>query len=156
MYVKFNNAISNPKPLIGGGPQGTILGQILYISSSNDCSINDVTSDRYKYIDDISILEIISLAGILKEYNFLEHIPSDIATDQLFLHPSNLKTQDRLENITAWTDENKSKLNETKSYYIIFSRCKEQFSTRLTMNNTNLQRLSVTKVLGVWFDEDLT
>ena len=31
MTVKFNGCKSNPKPLVGGGPQGTLTGQIEYI-----------------------------------------------------------------------------------------------------------------------------
>ena len=48
------------------------------------------------------------------------------------------------------------KLNEAKSNYMIFSRSKESFATRLKVNNINLDRLSVTKLLGVWITEDMS
>ena len=48
------------------------------------------------------------------------------------------------------------KLNELKSNYLVFSRSKEPFSTRLTMNSVTLERKSVTKILGMWISEDLS
>ena len=42
---------------MGGGPQGSIIGQLLFIIASNDV-IEDVTNeDKLKYIDDISVLD---------------------------------------------------------------------------------------------------
>ena len=46
-------------------------------------------------------------------------------------------------------------LNEKKSSYIVFSRSKSEFSTRLTLNNITLERKSVIKILGVWLQDDL-
>ena len=37
-----------------------------------------------------------------------------------------------------------------------FSRSDSRFSTRLKINDTNLERISETKILGVWLSEDLT
>ena len=46
-------------------------------------------------------------------------------------------------------------LNESKCSYIIFSRSKKEFSTRLTLNEVTLQRKSVFKILGLWLQEDM-
>ena len=48
------------------------------------------------------------------------------------------------------------KLNEAKSNFMIFSRSKENFATRLLLNQVNLERISVTKLLGVWIEEDMS
>ena len=48
------------------------------------------------------------------------------------------------------------RLNEAKCNYMIFTRTKEDFATRLTINNVNLERKSVNKILGVWISEDMT
>ena len=48
------------------------------------------------------------------------------------------------------------KINELKSYYLVFTRSKQNFATRFTINNKYLERLNVTKVLGVWISEDLS
>ena len=48
------------------------------------------------------------------------------------------------------------KLNAAKSNFMIFTRTKEEFTTRLEVNGQNLDRVSVTKLLGVWIQEDLS
>ena len=66
------------------------------------------------------------------------------------------QTQDHLNYISNWTKENLMKLNEAKSNYIIFSRSKETFATRLKVNDITLDRMSVIKLLGVWITEDMS
>ena len=39
---------------------------------------------------------------------------------------------------------------------MIFSRSETKFATRLNVNNIILDRVPVTKLLGVWLDEDLS
>ena len=48
------------------------------------------------------------------------------------------------------------KLNEAKCSYMVFTRSKEDFSSRLTVTNTYLERVNVSKILGIWISEDLT
>ena len=48
MAVKFNGEMSDFIALIGGGPQGTLLGQIEYLIQSNDNANIAVPADRYK------------------------------------------------------------------------------------------------------------
>ena len=48
------------------------------------------------------------------------------------------------------------KLNEAKSNYLIFSRSRESFATRLFMNSVTLERINMTKILGIWISEDLS
>ena len=47
-----------------------------------------ISDEKYKFIDDLSTLEIINLISIgLASYNCHNHVPSDIATDSLYLDP---------------------------------------------------------------------
>ena len=39
---------------------------------------------------------------------------------------------------------------------MIFSRSETDFATRLKINNQNLEKLSVTKLLGVWLSDDMS
>ena len=39
---------------------------------------------------------------------------------------------------------------------MVFSRTKTDFATRLTVNNKYLERVNVTKILGIWVSEDLS
>ena len=156
MKVKFNGAMSEFLSLIGGGPQGTLLGGIEYLAQSNDNADIVPPKDRFKYVDDLSILELICFAGLLIEYNFFQHVASDVGKDQLYLPANNLKTQDNLDYISKWTNENLMKLNVTKCNYMIFSRSKTKFATRIKINNETIDRISMTKLLGVWISEDLS
>ena len=156
MKVKFNGAESSILSLIGGGPQGSLIGQIMYLVQSNNNADCVGPDDRFKYIDDLSILQIVTLAGLLKSYNFLEHVASDIGIDQLYLPSTNYPTQQHLDSISAWTDDNLMRLNAAKSNYMIFSRSKQKFSTRLYLNGAKLEQVNVNKLLGVWISEDLT
>ena len=156
MRVKFNGEVSDMYSLIGGGPQGTLLGVIEYLVQSNDNADCVSSRDRYKYVDDLSILEVISLAGLLVEYNCVQHVPSDIGIDQLFLPPTDYKTQEHLDSISQWTDVNKMKVNTEKSNYMMFTRTIPDFATRLTLDGVKLEQLKEAKVLGVWLTEDLS
>ena len=51
--------------------------------------------------------------------------------------------------INEWTQANKMKLNAEKSKYIIFTRMKEQFSSRFTLDKNISDREEEIKVLGV-------
>ena len=63
---------------IGGGPQGTLLGGIEYTAQSNDNADIVPPQDRFKYIDDLSVLQLVLLSGLLVEYNFVQHVASDV------------------------------------------------------------------------------
>jgi hypothetical protein len=128
----------------------------MYLVQSNDNANVVEPEDRFKYIDDLSILQIVCLAGLLASYNFHFHVASDVGVDQLFLPPSNCQTQSQLDEITEWTRQNLMKLNEAKSNYMIFKRTKSNFVTRLNLNGTVLDQLSTAKLLGIWITEDLS
>ena len=58
--------------------------------------------------------------------------------------------QKNLNDISSWTKDNLMKLNEDKSNFIIFSRSQTDFTTRLSMNDKTLDRLTEIKLLGMW------
>ena len=110
--------------------------------------------NQYKYCDDLQILDLVLLGNLLEEYDFSQHVASDIGIGQKFLPPQNCKTLENLNSIAQWTDENLMEINESKSNYLIFSRSQKQFATRFTINNQHLEHLNITKILGVWLSED--
>ena len=156
MRVKFNGEISKVLTLIGGGPQGTLLGGLEYMAQSNDNADIVKDKDRFKYVDDLSILQLICLAGLLEDYDFSQHIASDIGIDDKYLPAQKYETQEHLNYISRWTEDNLMKLNEAKCNYLIFSRSKEKFSTRLEINGQKLDRIAVTQLVGVWISEDMS
>ena len=155
MRVKFNGAISGEYSLIGGGPQGTLLGLIEYLVQSNDAADWISSEDRFKYIDDLTILELLMLSGILTEFDCYKTVPSDIGTDQLYLPSENFSMQGNLNKIEDWTSNNLMKVNVDKTNYMIFSRAKVDFGTRLMFNNVKLDRVMETKIVGVWLQSDM-
>ena len=93
------------------------------------------------------------MGDILTEYDFKQHVASDIGIGQKFIDPRSCKMQENLNTIATWTDENLMQLNEEKSNYIIFTKARQDFASRLTLNNKLLERKKVTKLVGVWIEE---
>ena len=122
--------------------------------TSDDCADHIEEDNKFRYVDDLEILELIKLSGILTEYDVKSHVPSDVGPHQQFLPPETLRTQSDLHTISEWTESNLMKLNPAKSSYMVFSRSQEQFATRLTLNSQTLVQKEACKVLGVWIDED--
>ena len=108
-----------------------------YLSLSSDSCDFVNPSDRYKWVDDISLLEIINLVTIgLSSYNFKNHVASDVGIDQYFMDPRNLRSQSYLSQISTWTENKKMKLNEDKTKIMIFNTTDNyQVTTRWTVNN---------------------
>ena len=157
MKVKWNKCLSSVRNLPGGGPQGGTLGILEYKSQSNKNTDFLSTKEKFKYLDDLSILEVINLvlAG-LSSYNAKQQVPSDIQIGHKFIHPSNLKTQSHINKISNWTKEKEMVLNCEKSNYMIFNFSKTlQFNTRLEIDQIPLNQVSETCLLGVKISEDL-
>ena len=154
MSVRYNQAWSKWHGLVGGGPQGSWLGQMCYIGASDDAASWLEDEDKYKFCDDLSILELVAIGGALTEYDFKKHVASDIPIGDKFLKPENLKTQQNLIQVAQWSENNLMRLNEAKTKYIIFSRTKSNISTRITVNDNPIERKQHIKILGMWLQED--
>ena len=114
MQVRVNNTYSNAHKLLGGGPQGTLLGLIEYFVQSNDNANCVDPKLRFKFLDDLTVLELVMMAGLLTEYNFKAHVASDIGIDEQYIPAASLETQKNLNYIAQWTENNKMKINENK------------------------------------------
>ena len=136
MVVKWNGEKSKQYPLPGGGAQGGQLGQIEYLSQSEN-NVDFLNKDeKYKFIDDLSILEVINLINCgLTTFNFKQQVASDIAQHGQYLPAENIQSQEHLNKIEKWTYENKMALNIKKTKYMVFKFTnKHQFNTRLTFS----------------------
>ena len=158
MVVKWKSKFSSPRPLPGGGPQGGTLGIIEYTSQSNSNTDFLDEKEKFKFIDDLSILEIINLIlqGI-SCYNVKQQVPSDIAIGNKFIHSKNLQSQDYLNKISNWTNSKDMKLNGEKSKYMIFNfSTNYQINTRLYLEDKLLDQVTETMLLGVIIKDDLS
>ena len=68
-----------------------------------------------QYIDDLSVLDVVYISGLLSDYDFHSHVASDIGIGQRFLKPELTQTYYNNQSLALWTTANKAKLNEKKS-----------------------------------------
>ena len=155
--VKWHGHVTQTREQNGGGPQGSILGNLEYEAQTNSNTDYLTPDEKNKFVDDLSILEIINLLSIvLCSYNMKAHVASDIKSDSTYIPPENLKSQIYLNRLSEWTDKQKMKLNEGKTKQMIFNFTNNfKFSTRNTLNNTNVEVIEKTKLLGTVITNDL-
>ena len=116
MKVKWRGLLSKSRSLPGGGPQGGTLGIEEYLSQSNNNTDFLSLDEKFKFIDDLSILEVLNLITIgLSSYNFHQHVASDVGISQSYLDPSNIKSQSYLDKLVDWTNDKEMKLNAEKT-----------------------------------------
>ena len=110
MSFKWLGCHSVPRNIHGGGPQGATFGILEYLSQSNNRADLVSEDDRYKFVFDLSVLEIVDLLTVgITSYNLEQHVPSDIPVHNQYIPASNLKSQ-------YWLDEiNKTK--DKESYF---------------------------------------
>ena len=156
MTVKWRDEKSSKKCLPGGGAQGTILGPLEFFSQTNE-SANCVPEDkRFKFVDDLSTIEVIQLVSNVVSYNFKAHVASDIGTHGQYIPGTNLKSQRYSSNINEWTVSKKMKLNEKKTKFMLFNYTnKWQFNTRIYINNALIEQVQETPLIGLTIQENL-
>ena len=157
MTIKWHGCQSKTRQINGGGPQGATFGILEYLSQSNSSADCVESDNRFKFMDDLTILELVNLATIgLSSYNFKQHVASDIPSHNQFIQGSQLKSQENMSKINQWTKQQKMKLNAKKTKNMIFNFSKKsQFATRILLENENLETVTSTKLLGTVITSDL-
>ena len=157
MSVKWHGCRSVPKHIKGGGPQGATLGLLEYLSQSNNNSDCVGVRDRYKFIDDLSVLEIVNLLTVgITSFNLKLEVPTDIPTQNQFIPAENLKSQNWLDKINEWTENQLMIINEKKTKTIIFNFTENfQFTTRLKLKGEPIEVIEKTRLLGTIITKDL-
>ena len=108
MSVKHHGVHSAPRSLNGGGPQGATIGLLEYLSQSNHSADSVPVEERFKFVDDLTILEIVNLLTIgLCSYNIKGHIPSNIPIHNQYIPAANLNSQQNMNKINDWTTKQK-------------------------------------------------
>ena len=156
MTVKWRGCHSAPKHIKGGGPQGATLGLLEYSSQSNHNADCVGQENRFKFVDDLSLLEIINLVVVgIASHNSKLHVPSDVPSHNLFIAPENLKTQKWLDTIQDWTVNQKMVINSKKTKAMVFNFSDFQFTTRLKLKNEKIDIIKNTKLLGTIVSDNL-
>ena len=157
MRLKWHSCISNPKPLPGGGPAGGTLGILEYLSQSNHSADCVTSEDRYKFVDDLSVLEIINLLTVgITSFNLRAQVPSDIPDHNQYIPPNNLKSQEYLDKINQWTKNQKMLINQKKTKTMIFNFTQNyKFTTRLRLNDKIVEVVPEQRLLRTIIQNDL-
>ena len=112
---------------------------------------------RFKFVDDASVLEIVNLLSIgIASHNCKQQVPSNIHSHNQFIHAEYLKSQQYLETVHQWSEDNLMELNIEKSKNMIFNfTYNYQFSTDISHHGNVLETVEETKLLGTIITSDL-
>ena len=157
MTVKWHGCLSVQRTLNGGGPQGATIGLLEYLSQSNHSADCVKEEDRFKFVDDLTILEIVNLLTVgITSFNLKAQIPNDIPDHNQYIPSHNLKSQDHLNSINKWKINQEMKINQKKTKTMIFNFTQNyQFTTRLDLNGENVEVVNEQKLLGTIIQNDL-
>ena len=132
-YVTYNAITSDMEVIKCGVPQGSILGPLLFLLYINDLATVTNACFPILFADDTNVF----ITGKSME---------EMCT----------KMNDELEKIQGWLNCNKLSLNVLKTHYMLFaSRNKCINDADIRINNISIQRVYVTKFLGVLIDSKL-
>ena len=89
-------------------------------SNNNSDCVNE--EDRFKFVDDLTILEIVNLLTIgIASFNINAQVPLDILDNNQIIPSSNLRSRHFLDEINLWTKHQKMMINKKKSKTMVFN-----------------------------------
>ena len=115
MRIKWHGHLSKPRLMPGSGAMGSHIGNLEFDSQTNHNADSVPEEDRFKFVDDLSCLEIINLIN------------------------TSLKSQKYIEEISTWTKNQQMLISEKKTKAMIINFTKNyQFYTRMKLNDQNI------------------
>ena len=158
IHVKWHGQLSEPRKLPGGGAMGASLGNWEFLSQTNNNADCVPEEDRFKFVDDLSTIEVINMLTIgLSSFYTKQQVPSDIPVHGQFVESSKLKSQAYLDQINIWTEKQKMIISEKKTKAMLFNFTDNyQFSTRLQLKGQNIDIVDKMKILGTVVNSDLS
>ena len=142
MILRYKGEQSKTKPLPGSGPQGTLLGMLLFIILINDLgfagqennagdiincrkNLRTVNDLHLKYVDDLTYAESINLSEQLKAIPADERpLPDSYHARTGHVFPiENSRICQQLNKTEDYVSVNEMKLNHKKSKVMLFNPC---------------------------------
>ena len=150
MRIKWHGALSKPRKMPGSGAMGSSIGNQEFSSQTNHNSDCVPKENRFKFVDDLSVLEIINLISIgIKPYDITKQVPNDLPIHAQYVDSQKLKSQEYLNEINRWTVQQEMIISEkkTKAMIVNFTN-NHQFHTRLQLKGQNVEVVTKMKILG--------
>ena len=177
LVVSYKGVKSANKQMPGGGPQGTVLGMLLFIVLINSAGFAEdertmgaritkaahvrksIKNIHLKYIDDLTIAESIKLKSALCVDNQAEW-KRPLQYHERFeqrLPVQNSLVQEQLNSLAEHAQQNKMRINHAKTKIMLFNSAKKHdFQPELSMEGVKLEVVEKMKLLGVIITSDLT
>ena len=160
MVVRYKGETFSPRLLPGGGPQGTLLGLLLFIVLINDIGfshqknnvgeiinckrrIKEFNQIHLKYVDDLTVAESVKMKSQLIKLppSSSERPQPDNYRDRTGhqLRPEDSKVFNQLEKTQQYANENGMKLNFKKTKLILFNPGMSlDFLPKFNLNDKNI------------------
>ena len=134
----------------GSGAMGSNIGNLEFDSQTNHNADCIPEENRFKFVDDLSCLEILNLISLgISPFNVQEQVPNDLPEHGQFVDNQRLKSQLYLNEINRWTENQEMILSEKKTKAMIINFTdKYQFHTRLKLKGQNVEIVDQMKILG--------
>ena len=175
MQVRYKGKVSGVKSLPGGGPQGTLLGLLLFIVLINDVGFEGqknnagemVTCKRkmktanqihLKYVDDLTLAEAIDLPKNLVSLAEDERPQPDMyhARTGHVLPLKNSNVFKQLNETANYAKDNGMRINFKKTKVMVFNPCNSiDFMPELSLDDNELEVVDEIKLLGLVIRSDL-
>ena len=105
LEVKWHGKFSKSRNLPGSGAMGANLGNWEFLSQTNDNADCIPANDRFKFVDDLSTIEVINLLTIGLSLLYVKNqVPSDLPTHGQYVDNNNTKSQQYLNKINEWAE----------------------------------------------------
>ena len=173
MVVKFKGETSSTKSLPGGGPQGTLLGLLLFLILINLCCFDEhqnigqtITNPKKKftpstfhskYVDDLTIAESFNLKDSLVP-NPDRELPDPFhARLGQKLDTEKSQVYDQLYKIQEYAIQNEMMLNIAKTKFMLFNPTENyDFIPNFKVDEIEVETMEEMKLLGLILRNDLS
>ena len=175
MLVRYNGKQSSTKYLPGGGPQGTLLGLLLFLVLINDMGFENQKNNagelitrrknikaanviHLKYVDDLTLAESINLKDKLVSVpEPVRPLPDNFHAKTGHVLPKQCsQVHDQLLKVKEYAAQNSMVINQKKTKTMVFNPCLvRDFIPEFELDGQDIEMVEEMRLLGVVFRSDM-